>query len=121
MLAPGKHTLEFDFKYDGLGAATLMYGSPSGLGQSGTGYLKVDGKVVAEQRMEKTVPMLLQWCESFDVGADSGSPVADEDYQTPFEFTGTLDKLTLAIDRPELSPEDIKKIQAAVAKAADQG
>ena len=59
-LPPGKHTLEFDFKYDGLGAETLKYGSPSGLGRSGTGYLKVDGKVVATKKMEKTVPMLMQ-------------------------------------------------------------
>jgi arylsulfatase len=114
VLAPGKHTLEFDFKYDGLGAETLQYGSPSGLGQSGTGYLKVDGKVVAEKKMEKTVPMLLQWCESFDVGADTGSPVDDADYKPPFRFTGTLEKLTLIIDRPELSPEDIEKLQAAM-------
>ena len=114
VLSPGKHILEFDFKYDGLGAATLQYGSPSGLGRSGTGYLKVDGKVVATQKMEKTIPMLLQWCESFDVGADTGSPVADEDYQTPFRFTGKLDKLTLTIDRPKLSPEDIKKLKMAM-------
>jgi len=113
-LAPGKHTLEFDFKYDGLGAATLQYGSPSGLGRSGTGYLKVDGKVVATQKMEKTVPMLLQWCENFDVGADTGSPVADKDYRVPFRFTGRIDKLTLTIDRPKLSPEDIKKLQTAM-------
>jgi len=114
-LTPGKHTLEFDFKYDGLGAATLQYGSPSGLGQSGTGYLKVDGKIVAEKKMEKTIPMLLQWDENFDVGADTGSPVDDSDYHTPFRFTGKIDKLTLTIDRPKLSPEDIKKIRAAVA------
>jgi len=114
VLAPGKHTLEFDFKYDGLGAATLQYGSPSGLGRSGTGYLKVDGKIVATKKMEKTVPMLMQWCESFDVGADTGSPVADEDYQPPFRFTGKLDKLTLTIDRPKLSPEDIKKLKTAM-------
>jgi arylsulfatase len=113
-LSPGKHTLEFDFEYDGLGAATLDYGSPSGLGRSGTGYLKVDGKVVAEKKMEKTVPMLMQWCESFDVGADTGSPVADGDYQCPFRFTGKLDKLTLTIDRPKLSPEDIKKLKDAM-------
>jgi hypothetical protein len=56
-LAPGKHTLEFDFKYDGLGAATWQYGSPSGLGRSGTGILKVDGKVIATKKMEKTIPM----------------------------------------------------------------
>ena len=113
-LAPGKHTLEFDFKYDGLGAATLQYGSPSGLGRSGTGTLKVDGKVVATKKMEKTIPMLMQWDENFDVGADTGSPVADEDYHTPFRFTGKLDKLTLTIDRPKLSPEDIKKLKMAV-------
>ena len=59
-LTPGKHTLEFDFKYDGLGAETLKYGSPSGLGQGGTGYLKVDGEVVATKKIEKTIPRLMQ-------------------------------------------------------------
>jgi arylsulfatase len=113
-LAPGKHTLEFDFKYDGLGAETLKYGSPSGLGQGGTGTLKVDGRVVATKKIEKTIPMLMQWDESFDVGADTGSPVNDEDYQTPFRFNGEIHKLTLTIDRPELSPEDIKTLQAAM-------
>jgi len=63
--------------------------------------------------MEKTVPMLMQWCENFDVGADTGSPVADEDYQPPFRFTGKLDKLTLTIDRPKLTPEDEKKLMQA--------
>ena len=58
--------------------------------------------------------MLLQWCESFDVGADTGSPVNDKDYQTPFRFNGKLDKLTLTIDRPELSPEDIEKLKMAL-------
>jgi arylsulfatase len=110
-LTSGRHVLEFDFTYDGLGAETLQYGSPSGLGQGGTGTLKVDGEVVATKTMDKTIPMLMQWCESFDVGADTGSPVDDEDYQCPFRFTGKLDKLTLTIDRPELSPQDIKKLQ----------
>ena len=48
------------------------------------------------------------------MGADTGSPVADEDYQTPFRFTGKLDKLTLTIDRPKLSDEDIKKLEMAM-------
>jgi arylsulfatase len=39
--------------------------------------------------------------------------VADADYQTPFAFTGKIDKITLIIDRPQLSPEDIKKLEAA--------
>ena len=45
------------FEYDGLGAETLIYGSPSGLGQGGTGTLKVDGKIVATKKIEKTIPM----------------------------------------------------------------
>jgi len=113
-LAPGRHTLEFDFKYDGLGAATLAFGSPSGLGRSGTGVLKVDGEVVATQKMEKTIPMTLQWDENFDVGADTGTPVDDRDYKVPFKFNGNLEKLTLTIDRPKLSPEDIKKLETAM-------
>jgi hypothetical protein len=103
--------LEYDFKYDGLGAATLAFGSPSGLGRSGTGVLKVDGKVVATQKMEKTIPMTLQWDENFDVGADTGTPVDDRDYHVPFKFNGKLDKLTLTIDRPKLSPADIEKLK----------
>ncbi len=38
-LAPGKHTLQYDFKYDGLGVATLAYNNLSGLGRPGTGTL----------------------------------------------------------------------------------
>jgi arylsulfatase len=112
-LAPGKHTLEFDFKYDGLGMGTLAFNSMSGIGRSGTGTLKVDGKAVAEQKMERTIPLILAWDENLDVGSDTGTPVDDQDYQTPFAFTGTIDKITLTIDRPKLTPEDEKKLMAA--------
>jgi arylsulfatase len=112
-LSPGKHTLEFDFKYDGLGIATLAFNNVSGLGQGGTGVLKVDGKAVATQKMERTIPMIMQWDETFDVGADTGTPVDDKDYQVPFRFTGKLNKLTVKLDRPKLTPEDIKKLEAA--------
>ena len=112
-LAPGKHKVEFDFKYDGLGAATLAFNSMSGIGRGGTGVLKVDGKEVATQTMEHTLPLILQWDETFDIGSDTGTPVDDKDYQVPFTFTGKLEKLTLKIDRPQLSPEDVKKLDAA--------
>jgi len=119
-LSPGKHTLEFDFKYDGLGFATLAFNSVSGIGRSGTGALKVDGKVVATQKMEHTVPIILQFDETFDVGADTGTPVDDRDYQVPFRFTGKLNKLTLSIERPQLTPEDVRRLKEAEARAADQ-
>ena len=57
-LAPGKHTLEYDFKYDGLGFATLAFNNISGIGRRGTGTFKVDGKVVATQTLERTVPLI---------------------------------------------------------------
>ena len=112
-LTPGKHVLEFDFKYDGLGMGTLAYASMSGIGRGGTGVLKVDGKVVATQKMERTLPFILEWDENLDVGADTGTPVADADYQVPFAFTGTIEKINLTIDRPQLSPGDIEKLKTA--------
>jgi hypothetical protein len=103
-LSPGKHTVEFDFKYDGLGPGTLAFKNLSGIGRGGTGVLKVDGKEVATQKMEHTIPLILQWDETFDIGADTGTPVDDQDYQMPFKFTGKLDKLTIKINRPKLTP-----------------
>jgi arylsulfatase len=109
-LSPGKHTLEFDYKYDGLGVATLAFNNVSGIGRGGTGVLKVDGQEVARNSMERSIPLILQWDENFDIGADTGTPVSD-DYQVPFRFTGKLDKLTLTIDRPKLSPADIQQLE----------
>jgi len=117
-LTPGKHVLEFDFHYDGLGIATLAFANMSGVGRSGTGVLKVDGKAVAERKMERTIPFLLQLDESLDVGSDTLTGVNDADYQPPFKFTGKLEKVTLTVDRPKLSPEDIKKLEEAQRTAA---
>jgi arylsulfatase len=113
VLAAGRHTLEFDFKYDGLGVGTLAFNNMSGLGRPGTGTLKVDGKAVQTITMPKTLPMILQWDESFDVGSDTLTGVNDADYTPPFPFTGKLNKLTIKVDRPKLTPEDVKKLQAA--------
>ena len=37
----------------------------------------------------------------------------------PFAFTGKIGKITLKIDRPQLTPADIAKLKDAMAKAAD--
>ena len=117
-LTPGRHTVEFDFKYDGLGAGTLAFNNFSGVGRPGTGTLKVDGKVVDTKTMDKTLPMILQWDESFDIGSDTLTGVNDADYKPPFPLTAKLNKLTIKIDRPQLSPEDIKKLEAAMREKA---
>ena len=112
-LAPGRHTLEFQFDYDGLGFGTLAFNSLSGIGQGGTGVLRVDGKDVATSKLPHTLPLILQWDESMDIGSDTGTPVDDQDYQTPFAFDGQLKKLTISIDRPKLTPADEKKLMEA--------
>lgn len=115
-LTPGRHVLEFDFKYDGIGVGTMAYNSFSGIGKGGTGTLKVDGKVVATQKMEKTIPIILQWDESFDIGSDTITGVNDADYKPPFALTAEFNKLTIKIDRPQLSPADIEQLEAALKK-----
>ena len=76
----------FDFKYDG-----------PGFGKGGTGVLSVDGKEVASKTMPHTIPFLISFDESFDVGVDTRTGVDDKDYQVPFRFTGKLDKLTIKL------------------------
>ena len=85
-LTPGKHTIVFDFKYDGPGMA-----------KGGTGVLSVDGKEVAKKTIPHTVPARFTIDESFDVGVDTRTSVDDKDYQPPFRFTGKLDKLTIKL------------------------
>jgi hypothetical protein len=50
--------------------------------------------------------------ETFDIGAKSGTPVDDKDYQVP-AFTGKIDKLTISVDPPVLSDDDKKKLLEA--------
>ncbi|WP_425483406.1 arylsulfatase [Ancylobacter pratisalsi] len=109
-LTPGKHTLVFDLSYDGLGFGTLAFNNTSGVGRPASATLSVDGKVVDTQKMEHTIPITLQWDETFDVGADTGTPVDDADYKIPFAFNGTIEKVTVDVDRPQLTAEDEKKL-----------
>lgn len=67
--------------------------------------------------MEKTIPIILQWDESFDIGSDTLTGIDDADYLPPFPLTAKLNKLTIKIDRPQLSPEDIEKLEAGMKKA----
>jgi arylsulfatase len=120
-LTPGKHTLEYDFKYDGLGSGTLTFNNISGIGRTGTGTFRIDGKVVETKKLDHTVPLTLPWDETFDIGSDTGTPVDDRDYQVPFAFTGKIDKLTISLEPPVLTPEDKKKLEEGMRKAADHG
>ncbi|KHK02312.1 arylsulfatase [Desulfovibrio sp. TomC] len=88
-LGSGKHTIVFDFKSDG-----------PGLGKGGTGVLSVDGKEVARNSMEHTIPVTFPEDETFDVGQDTRTPLAliEYRYDVPFKFTGKIDKLTFKLE-----------------------
>jgi hypothetical protein len=60
----------------------MAFGNFSGVGAGGSGTLKVDGNTVATEKMEHTLPFMLQWDESLDIGSDTGTPVDDNDYST---------------------------------------
>jgi hypothetical protein len=109
----GPEALEYDFRYDGLGEATLAYNNLSGVGRGGTGTLKVDGRLVSTQKLERTLPLVLPLDQTFDIGIGGPTPVDDNDYKVPFKFTGKIDKLTIALDPPKLTRDDVEKLKAA--------
>ena len=97
-LKPGKHTIVFDFKYDGPGP-----------GKGGTGVLSADGKELDRKTLEHTIPLTLPLDETFDIGMDTASGV-DESYELPFKFTGTIEKLTVKIGPSQMVPADQKAV-----------
>jgi arylsulfatase len=98
-LSAGRHTVEFDFTYDG-----------PGFGKSGTGVIEVDGAQVASGKFPHTVPFCLEASETFDVGSDTGTGVDDKDYQGSFAFTGKLEKLTFKLGPVQLPAPEPKNV-----------
>ena len=107
-LTPGKHTIVFDYTYDGPGIA-----------KGGSGVLKVDGNVVATGKQPNSVAFLQVADETFDVGIDLRTEINAKDYQVPFAFNGTIDKLTVNLGPSQLTAADQKAAAEAVAKAHD--
>jgi arylsulfatase A-like enzyme len=104
-LTPGKHTILFDFKYDGPGMA-----------KGGTGVLSVDGKEVDNKKVPHTIPALMTIDETFDVGVDTRTGVDDKDYQPPFRFTGKLGKVTIKLGPNQMMAVDQKAKEEAIAR-----
>ncbi|MFM0149381.1 arylsulfatase [Paraburkholderia sp. RL18-085-BIA-A] len=108
VLTPGKHTIVFDYTYDGPGIA-----------KGGTGVLKVDGNVVATQKQPNSIAFLQVADETFDVGVDTRTSVNEKDYQVPFAFNGKIERLAVSLGPMQLTTADQKKAQEAIAKAKD--
>ncbi len=99
-LSAGKHTIVFDFAYDGPGVA-----------KGGTAILKVDGKEVSTLKFPKTIPFLMTIDETFDVGIDLRTGVNDQDYKVPFKFNGKVNKLTINLGEDKLTDAEHREMQ----------
>ena len=95
----GKATIRFEFAYDG-----------GGLGKGGTGTLFVNGKQVAQGRIERTQAMIFSGDEGADVGEDGETPVV-ENYgiPAPYKFTGKIDKVTIDLKEMKTADKALEK------------
>src|SRR5262252_992841 len=101
-LPKGKSELRFHFDYDG-----------GGIGKGGTMRILVNGKEVANGRIEKTVPICLSM-ETVDVGLDWGQPVA-ADYTSNVFTGGTLGPLLVELGEEEPAKEEHQELKYHVA------
>jgi len=88
-LTAGKHTVRYEFAYDG--------GAP---GSGGQGRLLVDGQVAGEVRVARTMPFIFSADEGVDVGVDDETPVTPEYAEGNNRFTGRILKVTVEMTPP---------------------
>ena len=106
----GKATIRFEFAYDG-----------GGIGKGGTGTIFVNGKKVAEGKIEQTQGVMFSADEGADVGEDGETPVAESyGIPAPYKFTGKIDKVTIDLKemkKAEKAGENKLRAEAAHKKA----
>jgi arylsulfatase len=86
-LTPGKHTIKFDFAYDG-----------GGPGKGGMGTLYIDGSKVGEGRIEHTQAGIFSADETADVGIDLATPVVERiGAEAKSKFNGSIPKLVVEV------------------------
>jgi len=88
-LPEGSVSVKFDFVYDG-----------DGLGKGGELTIYLDGKAVADGRIERTQPNIFSADETADVGLDNQTPVAEGVGYGPEEtkFTGKINKVIVELN-----------------------
>ena len=106
-LTPGNHVVRVKFEYAG-----------GGIGKAAIATLLVDEKQVGKVSIPQTVAARFSLDETFDIGEDTGTPVAEE-YATkmPYQFTGTLQKFGVVLEPDKLTAEERKRLLEEVARA----
>jgi arylsulfatase len=85
-LAPGKHTIVYEFIPDAAKPGT-----------GGRSILSVDGKKLAEGKIPKTQPFFFSGDEGTDVGLDGETNVSNDYKQGDNAFTGRIHKVTVGV------------------------
>ncbi len=90
VIEKGTAEIKLVFQYEG-----------GGNGKGGQATLYVDGKQVAEGRVDKTVPSVFSADETADVGQDDATQVADKVFKDveDSKFTGHVNKVTISIPK----------------------
>ena len=90
-IPPGAATVVLDFAYEGK--------NKQDLGKGGKVTISVNGKTVAEGRVEKTQSLIYSADETADVGLDNQTPVAEDIGigRDQTRFTGQIKKITLSV------------------------
>ncbi len=83
-LAPGKHTIVYEFIPD-----------EAKPGTGGKSVLSIDGQKAAEGKIPKTQPFAFSGDEGADVGQDGETPVTDDYNERDNKFTGKIHKVTI--------------------------
>ena len=107
-LSGADHTISVDFNYDG-----------GGIGKGANLVFTIDGKKIAEKKVDATIALRFSLDETFDVGEDSGTPVEFNIYDVPFKFRGLK---TVSVDLKEKDKSAMikeKKFERLLAQVRD--
>jgi arylsulfatase len=107
-LPAGKATIRFEFTYDG-----------PGLGKGGTGTILVNGKKIADGKIDRTQGNIFSADEGADVGLDGETPVTDDYKEGDNKFTGKIQKVVIEVAPVQLGAADMEELRkAAIARKA---
>ena len=100
LVPAGSHQLRFEFEVTG------PPDIPGGKGVPGLAQLYFDGKLVGQADFPFTTPLVFGVVGgALECGQDSGSPVTPQ-YAPPFEFTGTIDTVTVDVSGELIKDEE---------------
>ena len=101
----GTHQVRMEFAYDG-----------GGLGKGGAVTLYLNGRVIAEGRVDQTQAMVFSADETTDLGSDTATPVSDDYGSADSAFNGRVRWVEIDIDKAAadtdhlISPEERYRI-----------